>query len=165
MSKEAGWSHHVQHEKSSKDEEEVEKEESAAFQMTLIAAKIFSVSVASAITYAILVHSQDSVLDMELTYRWLCILVLWLTSFSTLSSFASFIVTVNNPSAFNCTHAEGEEGVVLRDKETQATPSTSAWVKCSCWSPSRSSSTSATSSRSTSTTSTSTAASIILNAS
>ena len=68
MSKEVEWSLHMQHGKSSKDEEEVEKEGSA-FQMTLIAAKIFSVSVASAITYAILVHSQDSVLDMELTYR------------------------------------------------------------------------------------------------
>ena len=66
--KEVERSLHMQHEKSSKDEEEVDKERSA-FQMTLIAAKVFSVSVASTITYAILVHSQDSVLDMELTFR------------------------------------------------------------------------------------------------
>jgi len=118
MSKEVERSLHMQHEKSSKDEEEVDKERSA-FQMTLIAAKVFSVSVASTITYAILVQSQDSVLDMELTFRWLTILVLWWASFSSLSSFASFIVTVNNPSAFNCTHTEVEEDVVPDPAATQ----------------------------------------------
>ena len=65
---EVEWSLHMQHGKSSKDEEEMEKG-GFALQMTLTAAKIFSASVASAITFAILVHSQDSVLAMELTYR------------------------------------------------------------------------------------------------
>ena len=68
MKKEVGWSVHMQHGKSSKNEEEMEVE-GPALQMTLIAAKIFSVSVSSTITYAILVHSQHSVLAFELTHR------------------------------------------------------------------------------------------------
>ena len=87
------WSLHMQDDKSLKDEKELEKEGSlksskddempkemgwsfqiedveADVQMGLNAAKVFSVSVASIITYVILVHLQESVLSMELTYRW-----------------------------------------------------------------------------------------------
>ena len=65
MLKEVEWSLHIQHGKLARDEEEVE----ADVQMGLNAAKVFSVSIASIITYVILVHLQESVLSMELTYR------------------------------------------------------------------------------------------------
>ena len=47
--------------KSLKDKDEI--------QVILTAAKIFSVSTAFIITFAIIIHSQDSVLNMELIYR------------------------------------------------------------------------------------------------
>merc|ERR1712080_706822 len=71
------------------------KEEMTLVQIGLFAANIFSVSLALMITFAILGYSQDSVLP-ELTLRWLFILALWETSFSTLSSFTSFVVTTSN---------------------------------------------------------------------
>ena len=51
------------------EDDELPIEAGGSVHVTLFAAKIFSVSVSFSITYAIMVHSQDSVLAMELTYR------------------------------------------------------------------------------------------------
>ena len=48
------------------EDEDMPIEAGGSVHVTLFAAKIFSVSVSSSITY---VHLQDSVLAMELTYR------------------------------------------------------------------------------------------------
>ena len=50
------------------EDEDMPIEAGGSVHVTLFAAKIFSVSVSSSITYVHL-HLQDSVLAMELTYR------------------------------------------------------------------------------------------------
>merc|ERR1719228_536809 len=79
-----------------------------------MAAKLFSTIISTIIVNVILVHSQDSVLALELSHRWLFTFSVFVCSYYNLSCFTSFVVTLNSSDIYNSKVGE----VTLQEKTT-----------------------------------------------
>merc|ERR1719228_902590 len=91
-----------------------------------MAAKLFSTIISTIIVNVILVHSQDSVLALELSHRWLFIFYVFVCSYYNLSCFTSCVLTPNSSDIYN----SKVEELMLQEKST-TTPTTTTTNKTS----------------------------------
>lgn len=108
-----------------------------SLHFALMAAKLFSTIISTIIVNAILVHSQDSVLALELSHRWLFTFSVWVCSYYNLSCFTSFISTLNSSDIFNSKAEELTLQVKTTTTPTTTTNKTSSaptsGVNCFSW--------------------------------